>query len=79
MNLQITEVIVSIAGFLVVFYFKQFNDSIKEVVVNIKKLNEKMGIIVERTESHSYEIELLRTKNESLVADVAILKSRMKD
>jgi hypothetical protein len=50
----------------------------KDAVQNIKDLNAKMAIIIERTETHAFEIESLRNKQDNLVNDIALLKASIR-
>lgn len=76
MTQEIIGIAISALGFLLVFYFKQMNESAKEAVISIKRLNEKVAVVIERTESHQYEIERLRLRHETLITDVAMIKAR---
>lgn len=75
--MDLANVVYSIAGFLAIYYFHDMAKSIKDAVKSIDDLNMKVGIVVERTETHSNEIEILRNKQDNLVADVAHIKAHI--
>lgn len=77
MEFSLAQIIGAVAGFLVVFYFKELNSSVKEVVKSVQELNVKVGAIVERTENHTLEIEILRNKQDNLQSDVAHIKAHI--
>ena len=61
MDLQ--EVILSIAGLLSAYYFKELVDSVKQ-------LNVQVARILERMEVHSHEINKLRDDVESIKENI---------
>lgn len=71
------DIIISIAGFLSAYYVKQLSDSITEIVSSIKDLNQKVAVIIERTETHGHEIQILREKHDNLSSDVAHIKAHI--
>lgn len=77
MDITLQDVIVGIASFLVVYYFKELSSSVKDAVKSVEALNAKVGVIIEKTKSHEYEIVILREKQDSLVSDVAHIKAHM--
>lgn len=76
--MELPNIILSVAGFFSVYYIRQLSESIKDAVENIKDLNSKMAVIIQRTETHAFEIELLRNKQDNLVSDIAMLKAQIK-
>lgn len=77
-SIELSSIILSVAGFLSVYYIRQLSDSLKEAVQNIKELNSSMAVIIQRTETHAFEIEILRNKQDNLVNDIAMLKATIK-
>ena len=71
------DIIISIAGFLSAYYVKQLSESIREIVGSIKDLNQKVAVIIERTETHSHEIQILREKHDNIASDVAHIKAHI--
>jgi FtsZ-binding cell division protein ZapB len=78
MKIELFDIAVSIAGFFSAYYVKQLADAIKEAVQSIKDLNQKVAVIIERTETHSHEIQILREKQDNLQSDVAHIKAHIK-
>lgn len=77
MDLSLQDVIVSVASFLVVYYFKELSTSVKDAVKSVEELNAKVGVIIEKTKTHSTEIEILRDKYDGLRSDVAHIKAHI--
>ena len=75
--MELFDIIVSVAGFFSAYYVKQLSDSIKEAVSAIKDLNSKVAVIIERTETHGHEIQILREKHDTMASDVAHIKAHM--
>lgn len=78
MKIELFDIIVSIAGFFSAYYVRQLSDSIKEAVSSIKDLNQKVAVVIERTETHGHEIQILREKQDNLQSDVAHIKAHIK-
>lgn len=78
MGPTLQDVIVAVASFLVVYYFKELSSSVREAVKSIEALNTKMGVLVEKTKTHDSEIELLREKQDMMVSDIAHIKAHIK-
>lgn len=76
--MELFDIIVSVAGFFSAYYVKQLSESIREAVTSIKDLNQKVAVIIERTETHSHEIQILREKQDNLQSDVAHIKAHLK-
>jgi len=75
--MELFDIIVSVAGFFSAYYVKQLSDSIQEAVSSIKDLNSKVAVIIERTETHGHEIQILREKHDNIASDVAHIKAHM--
>lgn len=75
--MELFDIVVSVAGFFSAYYVKQLSDSIKEAVSAIKDLNSKVAVIIERTETHGHEIQILREKHDNIASDVAHIKAHM--
>jgi FtsZ-binding cell division protein ZapB len=76
--MELFDIVVSVAGFFSAYYVKQLSESIREAVTSIKDLNQKVAVIIERTETHSHEIQILREKQDNLQSDVAHIKAHLK-
>jgi hypothetical protein len=77
MDITLQDVLVSVASFLVVYYFKELSGDVKSAVKSVQELNAKVGVILQNIETHSNEIEILREKQSNLVADVAHIKAHI--
>lgn len=75
--MELFDIVVSVAGFFSAYYVKQLSDSIREAVIAIKDLNSKVAVIIERTETHGHEIQILREKHDNMASDVAHIKAHM--
>lgn len=69
------NLLIAAAGFLAANYLKDLSASIKDAVTSIRELNSKVAVIIERTETHAFEIDRLRTHQESIVEDLAHIKA----
>jgi len=72
------NIIMAVAGYFSVRYLKKVSEDITKATDSIEKLNSKVAVVIERTETHSFEIELLRTKQDKLVEDVAVITTLVK-
>jgi uncharacterized protein YoxC len=72
------SIIIAVAGYFSVRYLKKVSEDISKATESIDKLNGKVAVIIERTETHSFEIELLRAKQDKLVEDVAVITTMVK-
>ena len=75
--MELSNIIIGVAAFFSTYYIKQLSDTIKEVTVSVKDLNSKVAVIVERTETHGHEIQVLRDKQDNLRSDVAHIKAHL--
>lgn len=75
--ITLQDIILGVASFLVIYYFKELSENVKGAVESVKELNGKVGIIIERTETHSNEIHILREKAETMGTDVAQIKAQI--
>jgi hypothetical protein len=75
--MELFDIVVSVAGFFAAYYVKQLSDSIREAVDSIKDLNSKVAVVIERTETHGHEIQILREKHDNMASDVAHIKAHM--
>lgn len=75
--MELFDIVISVAGFFSAYYVKQLSDSIREAVSSIKDLNSKVAVIIERTETHGHEIQILREKHDTIASDVAHIKAHM--
>jgi FtsZ-binding cell division protein ZapB len=75
--LTIQDIILGVASFLVIYYFKELSANVKNAVESVQELNGKVGVIIERTETHSTEIYNLREKAETMSSDVAHIKAHI--
>lgn len=75
--MELFDIVISVAGFFSAYYVKQLSDSIREAVSSIKDLNSKVAVIIERTETHGHEIQILREKHDNIASDVAHIKAHM--
>ena len=75
--MELFDIVVSVAGFFSAYYVKQLSDSIKEAVEAIKDLNQKVAVVIERTETHGHEIQILRDKHDNIAHDVAQIKAHI--
>jgi sarcosine oxidase gamma subunit len=79
MNDQLVDLLfnllIAAAGFLAANYLKDLSNNIREAVNSVKELNSKVAVIIERTETHAFEIDRLRSHQESMVEDLAVIKA----
>lgn len=75
--MELFDIVVSVAGFFSAYYVKQLSDSIREAVDAIKDLNQKVAVVIERTETHGHEIQILREKHDNIASDVAHIKAHI--
>ncbi len=73
------HVIYSAAAFFAISYFREFTNQFKEVSKSIKELNEKIAVIIERTENHSTEIGLIRKDQRDMLEDISRIKAHISD
>jgi uncharacterized protein YoxC len=71
-------IILAIAAYFSARYLKKISEDIGKATDSIEKLNSKVAVVIERTETHSFEIELLRAKQDKLVEDVAVITTLVK-
>lgn len=77
MSPEVLNILLSVLGFLAVYYFKELSSDIKEAVKSVNELNTKVGVIIERTDSHSNEIMAIKNKQDNIVSDVAHIKAHL--
>jgi FtsZ-binding cell division protein ZapB len=77
MEVTFPQFIVGTAAFLAVYFFRELNANVKEAVGSVKELNTKIAVVIERTETHSHEIVILREKQDNLQNDVAQIKAHI--
>ena len=75
-NHSVYELLFTLASFFGAFYIKQLTETIKTVSNSISSLNEKIAVIIERTETHATEISTLRAKQELIHLELTSIKSR---
>lgn len=75
MEPTLQEVFSGVAIFLVAYYFRELSKDLKSAVASVEKLNTKVGVIIERTDTHTTEISTLREKTDTLTSDVAHIKA----
>lgn len=72
------SIILGVAAYFSARYLKNISEDISKATESIEKLNGKVAVVIERTETHSFEIELLRAKQDKLVEDVAVITTLVK-
>lgn len=75
--MDLSDIILGFATFFGTYYVKQLSMSINEITYSIRDLNQKMAIIIERTETHGHEIQILREKHDNIASDVAHIKAHI--
>lgn len=76
--MELPNIILGIAAFFGAYYVKELSHNLQQVTDSIRDLNQKMAIIIERTETHNHEIQILREKHDNIASDVAHIKAHMK-
>lgn len=76
--MALEQIVLSAAGFFAAFYLKSLADSSRQVSESIKELNERVATVIERTETHANEIQILRLRQDDLIVDVAKLSAHNK-
>lgn len=74
---EVSNIVLGLAGFFGAYYVKELSHNLQQVTDSIKDLNQKMAIIIERTETHNHEIQILREKHDNIASDVAHIKAHM--
>lgn len=75
--ITLDTVIYSSAAFFAISYFREFTNQFREVSKSIKELNEKIAVIIERTENHSTEISLIRKDQKDMLEDISRIKAHI--
>jgi uncharacterized protein YoxC len=77
-HMEVSDIVFSIATFFGTYFLNNLSKNIQEVTDSVKDLNKKMAIIIERTETHNNEIQILRQKHDNIASDVAHIKAHLK-
>lgn len=76
--MELANIILGVATFFAAYFLKNVAKNIEEITNSVKDLNNKMAVIIERTETHGHEIQILREKQDNLQSDVAHIKAHIK-
>jgi outer membrane murein-binding lipoprotein Lpp len=76
--MDLSNIILGVAAFLGAFFLKNLSKNIEEITISVKDLNNKVAVIIERTETHGQEIQILREKHDNIASDVAHIKAHIK-
>lgn len=76
--MELSNIILGIATFFGAYFLKQLSKSMEDITYSVKDLNNKMAVIIERTETHNHEIQILREKHDNIASDVAHIKAHIK-
>jgi uncharacterized protein YoxC len=76
--MELSSIVLGIATFFAAYFLKNLSKSMEEITESVKDLNKKVAVIIERTETHGQEIQILREKHDSISNDVAQIKAHIK-
>ena len=76
--MELSNLILGAATFFGAYFLKNLSKNIEEITQSVKDLNNKVAVIIERTETHGHEIQILREKHDNIASDVAHIKAHIK-